>query len=221
MAHTVQLSAEPRTASGKGGARQLRLTGRIPAIIYGHGREPASLSLSRTEFDRVLAGGAHETTIFDLSLDGTRTSALVREVQRHPFRKEVLHVDFMEIRAGELITVAVPIRLIGIPDGVRNMGGTLDQVLREIEIRVLPKDIPDTIEMDVTALKVHESIHVRDLHVPNAEVLEDDDATVCTVSAARVEEVAAPVEEVVTAEPEVIGKVKDAEGEADEADDEE
>ena len=173
MAHTVQLSAEPRTASGKGGARQLRLTGRIPAIIYGHGREPASLSLSRTEFDRVLAGGAHETTIFDLSLDGTRTSALVREVQRHPFRKEVLHVDFMEIRAGELITVAVPIRLIGIPDGVRNMGGTLDQVLREIEIRVLPKDIPDTIEMDVTALKVHESIHVRDLHVPNAEVLED------------------------------------------------
>ena len=221
MAHTVQLSAEPRTASGKGGARQLRLTGRIPAIIYGHGREPAPLSLSRTEFDRVLAGGAHETTIFDLSLDGTRTSALVREVQRHPFRKEVLHVDFMEIRAGELITVAVPIRLIGIPDGVRNMGGTLDQVLREIEIRVLPKDIPDTIEMDVTALKVHESIHVRDLHVPNAEVLEDDDATVCTVSAARVEEVAAPVEEVVTAEPEVIGKVKDAEGEADEADDEE
>ena len=221
MAHTVQLAAEKRTANGKGAARQMRAQGRIPAVIYGSGREPESLSLSRAEFDKVLAAGAHETTIFDLTMDGTQTTALVREVQRHPFKKEVLHVDFLEIHAGELLTVAVPIRLLGIPDGVRNMGGTLDQVLREIEIRVLPKDIPDTVELDVTALKVHDSLHVSDLNIPNAEILEDEDATICTVSAARVEEEAKPGEEEdATAEPEVIGKAKDAEGEGDEGEDE-
>lgn len=219
MAHTVQLTTERRVADGKGAARQLRLSGRIPAVIYGRGREPASLSLSRAEFDRVLAGGAHETTIFDLSVDGTATSTLVREVQRHPFRKEILHVDFLEIHAGQLLTVSVPIKLAGVPDGVRNMGGTLDQVMREIEIRVLPKDIPDTIAIDVTHLKVHESIHVRDLDIQNAEVLADEDATVCTVGAARVEEVVAVTDdEVTTTEPEVIGKAKDAEAEGDEAD---
>ena len=222
MAHTVQLVAERRTPGGKGAARQTRIAGRIPAVIYGHGRAPESLSLSRTEFDRVLAAGAHETTIFDLAIDGTQTNALVREVQRHPYKKEIMHVDFLEIHAGEALTLSVPIRLIGIPDGVRNMGGTLDQVLREIEIRVLPKDIPDHIEVDVTALKVHESVHVRDIVVPNAEILQDADATICTVSAARVEEVVAPTAEAaVVAEPEVIGKVKEPgedEAEADKKD---
>lgn len=216
MAHTVQLSAERRTADGKGAARQLRLAGRIPAVIYGHGRDPESLSLSRAEFDRVLAAGAHETTLFDITIEGAQTAALVREVQRHPVKKEVLHVDFLEIHAGETLTVAVPIRLVGIPDGVRNMGGTLDQVMREIEIRVLPKDIPDTVELDVTALKVHDSLHVSDLNIPNAEILEDDDATVCTVAAPRVEEEPTPAEAVETAEPEVIGKAKDEDAEAGE-----
>ncbi|MEX1998688.1 MAG: 50S ribosomal protein L25 [Gemmatimonadales bacterium] len=222
MAHTVQLAAERRTPGGKGAARQTRIAGRIPAVIYGHGRTPESLSLSRAEFDRVVAAGAHETTIFDLAIDGIQTNALVREVQRHPYKKEIMHVDFLEIHAGEALTLSVPIRLIGIPDGVRNMGGTLDQVLREIEIRILPKDIPDHIEVDVTALKVHESVHVRDIVVPNAEILQDADATICTVSAARVEEVVAPTAEAaVVAEPEVIGKVKEPgedEAEADEKD---
>ena len=223
MANTVQLSAERRSANGKGAARQLRLHGKIPAVLYGHGREPESLALSAAEFDRILAAGAHETTIFGLSVEGTELQALVREVQRHPVRpKSVLHVDFLEIHAGELLTLAVPIRLVGVPDGVRNQGGVLDQIMRELEIRVLPTDIPDHIDVDVNALRVHDSIHVRDIVVPNAEVLEDEDATICTVSAPRVEEEPTAVagEAVETVEPEVIGRAKD-EGEAAEAEEEE
>ncbi|MEX1051724.1 MAG: 50S ribosomal protein L25, partial [Gemmatimonadales bacterium] len=106
MAHTVQLAAERRTPGGKGAARQTRIAGRIPAVIYGHGRTPESLSLSRAEFDRVVAAGAHETTIFDLAIDGIQTNALVREVQRHPYKKEIMHVDFLEIHAGEALTLS-------------------------------------------------------------------------------------------------------------------
>lgn len=222
MATTIQLSAERRSATGKGAARQLRLHGRIPAVIYGHGREPEALTLAEADFDRALASGAHETTIFDLSVDGANVTALVREVQRHPFRAKVLHVDFLEIHAGQMLTLAVPIKLVGTPDGVRNQGGVLDQVMREIEIRVLPKDIPDHIEVDVTALRVHDSIHVSDLNIPEAEILEEDGATICTVSAPRVEEEpTAAVEAEETAEPEVIGRKAEEGEDEDEAGDEE
>jgi large subunit ribosomal protein L25 len=125
-------------------------------------------------------------------------------------------VDFLEVHKGEKLTVRPPIRLIGSPEGVRNQGGVLDQILRELEIRVLPKDLPDHIEVDVTELTVGHSIHVRDVEVPDAEIITDPDATICTVVPPRVE--AEPVPEALVeeeeeiGEPELIRKPKEEEG---------
>ena len=211
MAQTVTLGAARRSDAGKGAARQMRLSGRIPAVIYGHGRAPESLSLGEAELERVLKGLEVGSALFDLDVEGTLVKALVREIQRHPFRAKILHVDFLEIHAGEKITVQLAIHLTGSPDGVRNGGGVLDQALRDLTIRVLPQDIPNRLEVDVTELRLGQSLHVSDLRIPNVEIITDPGKTVCSVVAPKVEAepvegVAAPTEEV--AEPELIRKPK-------------
>jgi len=192
MSQTAQLTAEPRTVHGTGEMRRLRRAGRTPAVIYGHGREPAALSVSSFELGRLLESIAPASTIVDLTVGGAVHKTLIREVQRHPLRPGVVHVDFYEVRAGERITLEVPVHLVGIPDGVRNQGGTLDQVLRTVEIEVLPSDIPERVELDVTALTIGKALPVSALVIPNAKILTDAGLTVCTVVAPRVEEVAAP-----------------------------
>ena len=216
MAQTVAVKAEKRTTAGKGAARQLRAAGRIPAVIYGHGRAAEPLSINASDLERALIGISAESTIIDLDVDGTPVKTLIREIQRHPWRPAILHVDFYEVHAGERITVSVPIRIVGIPDGVRNQGGILDQVMREVEIEVLPTEIPDRVDLDVTNLRIGDSLHVSDLVVANAEILEDVEATVCVVVAPRVEEEPAPEAEAAVAEPELIRKPK-LEGEEGEA----
>ncbi|KPK03786.1 MAG: hypothetical protein AMS20_09925 [Gemmatimonas sp. SG8_28] len=223
MKATVTLSAERRQDTGKGAARKLRAGGRIPAVIYGHGREPESLSLSQSELDKVLHQIAGGSTIIDLTVEGALVQALIREVQRHPTRKIVHHVDFLEVHAGERLTLDVPITLVGSPDGVRNGGGVLEQFLREITIEVLPRDIPERVEVDVTDLKIANSLHVSDLQIENAKILTDPKTTICTVVAPRVE--AEPVvafeEEEETAEPELIRKARAEEEESEEEESEE
>jgi len=192
MAQIVQLSAEKRSHSGTGASRAMRRGGSVPAVIYGRGREPTPLAVDGTALGRLLERIRPETTIVELTVDGATVRTLIREVQRHPVRPGIVHVDFYEIHAGERIRVEVPIHCIGIPDGVRNQGGTLDQVIRNVAISVLPADIPERVELDVTALTIGKSLHVADLTVPNAEILMDGALTVVTVVAPRTEEVAAP-----------------------------
>jgi large subunit ribosomal protein L25 len=193
MAHTATLTAEPRTVHGTGEMRRMRLAGRTPAVIYGHGREPASLSLSSFELGRLLEQIAPASTIVDVTVGDATYRTLIREVQRHALRPGILHVDFYEVKADEKITLEVPVHLVGIPDGVRNQGGTLDQVLRTVEIEVLPGDIPERVELDVTALTIGKALPVSALTIPNARILNDAALTICTVVAPRVEEVVAPV----------------------------
>jgi len=193
MAQIVQLKAASRSTEGTGAARAARRNGRVPAIMYGRGRDPVSLSVNGVELGRLLEKIHPESTIVELDLDGATVPSLIREIQRHPVRPGIVHVDFYAIRAGEKIRVEVPIHCIGIPDGVRNQGGTLDQVIRNVAIEVLPSDIPDRVELDVTALTIGKSLHVSDLKVPNVHILMDPALTVCTVVAPRVEEVVAPV----------------------------
>jgi large subunit ribosomal protein L25 len=170
--------------------------------------------------EKALTGIEPESTLIELSVDGKTSRTLIREIQRHPLRPDIIHVDFYEIRGGEKITLKVPVHLVGTPDGVRNAGGVLDQVTREVEIEVLPENIPDRVELDVTALKIGDSLHMRDLSIPNAVILTGADLTIATVVPPRAEEVAAPTPEAVTevAEPELIRKVREdeegAEGEA-------
>lgn len=217
MAETMILEAEPRTVTGKGAARELRRAGSVPAVIYGHGRKAQSLTVGQADLDKVLST-AGASTMVELKLGGKSVKTLIREVQRHPIRQQVLHVDFLEVHAGEKLTVRAPIRLVGSPDGVRNQGGVLDQILRDIELRVLPKHMPESIDIDVDALTVGHSLHVRDIEVPHAEILDDPDQTICTVVPPRVEAepvVVAEEEEEEALEPELIRKPR-AEGEGEE-----
>jgi large subunit ribosomal protein L25 len=221
MAQQANLTVSSRTTTGKGAARTLRREGKVPAVIYGHGREAESVSVETAALKKMLIGISAATTIVDVTVDDrVPVKALIREIQRDALRPaEIIHLDLYEVRHDEEITLQVPIRLTGIPDGVRNFGGVLDHVLRELEIEVLPADIPEHIDLDVTALTIGHSLFVRDLQVPKAKVLNDPDTPICTVVAPRAEEtpVVAAAEEPVVAEPELIRKPKaEAEGEAEE-----
>jgi len=220
MAQTVQLNATSRSTRGKGSARSMRRSGQVPAIIYGRGREPTALAVDGVALGRLLEKIHPESTIVELALDGGTVQTLIREVQRHPVRPGIVHVDFYEIKAGEKIRLEVPIHCVGIPEGVRNQGGTLDQVIRNVLIEVLPADIPERVELDVTALTIGKSLHVSDLSIPNVHILMDGALTVCTVVAPRIEEVAAPVAaaaEGVAVEGEAAAAAAPAEGAAEPA----
>lgn len=228
MAQTAQLTAETRAPGRKAAIKAVRSAGKVPAVIYGRGRESAPLAINAAELTRLLEKIEPESTIVELNVQGSKpVKALIREIQRHPLRDIVLHVDFLEIHADEAIRLEIPVHLTGIPEGVRNQGGTLDQVLRTVEIEVLPADIPERIELDTTALMIGKSLHVSDLVIVKAKLLTDPGLTVCTVSAPRVEEApvaavaaegavveGAPAEAV--AEPEVIKKGKTEEEAAEE-----
>jgi large subunit ribosomal protein L25 len=211
---SASLSAETRTETGKGVARKLRAAGRVPGVVYGHGREAQALSLNARELDKLLSTIAAGSTVVELTLGKATTNTLIREVQRHPFKKVILHVDFMELVAGEKVIVDIPLVFVGVPEGVRTGGGLLEQILHSIEVNVDPSSIPNHIDVDVSQLVMGHSVHVRDLNLPEGvEVLTDVDATVCAVIAPRavVEETAAAEAEAAPAEPELIRKPKEEE----------
>jgi large subunit ribosomal protein L25 len=220
MAQPVTLQAQTRRETGKGAARTFRRQGKVPAIIYGHHREPEALVVDDTALAKVLPS-LTSSTLVEVTVDERApVKVLIRELQRDPLRPiNVIHMDLYEIRADEKITVQIPVHLTGIPDGVRNFGGVLDQLLRTVEVKVLAADIPEHIDLDVTALTIGHSLFIRDLVVAKVEILHAPDQPVCTVVAPRTEEVAAPTPEeaaAVPAEPELIRKPKEEEGEAEE-----
>ena len=211
---TAQLSASPRTTVGKGAARTLRSAGQIPAVIYGHAREPLSLALPAREVEKLLERVSAESTVIELTLASGVARTLIREIQRHPFKKQILHIDFQELVAGEKVSVNVPIVLLGTPDGVRISGGILSQVMSELAIRVDPVNIPRRVEADVTHVVIGHSLHVSDLKVPEGvEILDEPEATIAVVSAPKVEAEPTPAPEAAEAgaEPELIRKAKDDE----------
>jgi large subunit ribosomal protein L25 len=215
---TATLSATPRTGTGKGVARTLRQSGQIPAVIYGHARQAQSLALNAREFDRLLE---HVTasTVIELSLDGKTSRTLIREIQRHPFKREVLHVDFQELVAGEKVTVEVPIVYVGTPAGVRD-GGILDQIKHELTVEADPTILPEHFEVDVSGLTIGHALYVRDIRVPEGVSIQDDpDSPVALVAAPRAE---TPVEAMpavegaapeAAPEPELIRKPKEGDEE--------
>jgi large subunit ribosomal protein L25 len=214
---TVSLSANSRDVKGKGAARTLRSQGQIPAVIYGHGRDPESLALNARDLDKLLSHIQAESTVIEVSVGGHTAKTLIREIQRHPIKRQILHVDFQALVAGEKVTVSIPIVLTGTPEGVRLEGGVLDQTLREIEIEVDPSNIPDHIEYDVTNMVIGDSVHISDLKVPEGvEVQDDPETSVAVLAAPRavIEETPVVAEAVegeagAVAEPEVIGRGKE------------
>jgi large subunit ribosomal protein L25 len=211
------LSATPRSDTGKGVARTLRREGRVPGVIYGRTREALPLSINARELTRLLEHISAENTVIDLTIDGTTARTLIRQIQRHPLKRNILHVDLQELVAGEKVEVRIPIVLQGIPAGVRTSGGILDQVMRELRVRVDPSNIPTRIEVDVTELNIGHSIHVNEITISSGvEVLDDDELTVATVGAPKeIEEPTPAAEAAEPAEPELIRERKGDEEEAE------
>ena len=148
---TASLNATVRTENGKGAARKIRQAGNIPSVIYGHGREPQSLLTNARETERLLKGIATSATVIELNIEGKVARTLIREIQRHPFKRHIMHIDFQELVAGETVSVRCPIAYVGVPDGVRHEGGMLDQIMHELHIEVDPSNIPNHIDVDVSA----------------------------------------------------------------------
>jgi len=177
----TELRAEPRSDSGKGPARRLRATGRVPATLYGHGVEPTSIHVSAQDLLHVFHQGGGASVLVDLKLDGQEHLTIVRELQRDHIHNRFIHVDFMAVARDEKIVVNVELREVGDAAGVK-AGGVVEHHLREVEIRCLPADVPERIEFDITRLRIGDAVRVGDIApADGVEILTDPDTMVLAV----------------------------------------
>jgi large subunit ribosomal protein L25 len=207
----IVIQTESRKPGGKNVNRRLRYAGRIPAVLYGQGTEPLPLTVDPEVVKEILYSDSGRNTIFAVSVDGgSQTNAMVKDYQLDPVRGNLIHADFLQIAMDKALELTVPVEIIGESEGVK-LGGLMDIVTREIEIECLPGDIPESIKVDITGLKINDNIRVKSLPTdPKVKILTDPDVVIVTIVPPLKEEVAveAPVE---TAEPEVIKKGKTAE----------
>ena len=212
----IPLRGERRESLGKGATRKARAAGLIPGVVYGHGEEPISVAIRAREFQLALNEHKGGNAIVNLAVNGGEYTALIRDVQYDPVTHHVLHLDFHHISLTETVEVRVTVRLNGLPVGVKDGGGVLELITREVEVRCLPTAIPEGIDVDVSGLNIGDSVHVRDLIVPDVTLLIEPDVTITTVVPPTVIE-EKPAEEVAAApeveEPEVIAKGKKEEEE--------
>jgi len=213
----ITVRGQLRTGRGKNDARRARRTGMVPVTVYGGDGETVAALAPLSELAALLRSGAGRNTIFTLDVEGIGASEVMfHDRQIDPVRGRLIHADFQRLVKGQKIEVTVPLHLVGEPVGVREQQGILEQVVREIEIRCEPREIPDAIDVDVSNLAVHDVLHVSDIPAnERIEILEDSDMVIATVGIVKEEPVAAPVVEgEAPAEPEVIGKgKKEEEGE--------
>lgn len=185
------LRADLRKGVGKGISRKIRAKGLIPAIFYGPRTMPIPLAIDPKELNKTLQTEAGENVLIDLEIrdngHSERRVVMVKDIQLDPIQDKPLHADFYEVSMDEMLTIEVPIRLLGKPEGSK-MGGILEQIQREMEIQCLPGDIPKSIDIDVSNLKMGDAIHVRDIKIERGRVLSDPNLTVATVVPPVVEE---------------------------------
>jgi large subunit ribosomal protein L25 len=212
MATQVTLKAGLREGRGKGPARKLRAAGKLPAVVYGAAGEPLALSLNTHEAQLLFHAISVDNTIVNLEIEGGTglVQTLVREIQTHPIRPDILHVDFLRIQMDVEVELDVPLHIHGIPRGVRDDGGVLEQPLHDLPIRCLPDRIPEEILVEVADLGIGDAVHVRDLPLTEGvEVMLDGDRIVCSVQIPTVLKSAEP-EEAEEGEPELVGEKEKA-----------
>ena len=218
---SVPLTAYPRSLNRRAGAKKLRVTGRVPAVIYGRQTKPQNLELKSKDLEDLIHHSASENLLVDLSIAEDakpKRLALVQEIQHHPLSGQFLHVDLHEVSETEKVTVMVPVETVGEALGVKTGGGVLEHVLFKIKVRCLPKDLPEVIEVDVSHLEIGQSVHIGDIKAPSGvEILGDRNISVISVAAPITEAQEAAVLEAAAAavpgEVEMI-KEKKEEGEA-------
>ena len=189
---SVALKAYPRSQVQRAEVTKLRRAGRVPATIYGRQAAPQNLEVVSKEIADLLNHSASENLLVDLTVEKDARSkrlALVQEVQHHPLTGKVVHVDFHEVAETEKVTVSVPVETVGEPAGVKNGGGTLEHILHKLKVRCLPKNLPEQITLDVSALEIGKSIHLGQIAAPaGVEILGEKSRTVVAVAAPRAEE---------------------------------
>jgi len=210
MAKQVKLTAERRTVTGRSAVRKLKAAGSVPAVIYGAKDKPETLQVSKRDINAMFSHAAGENILVELEIAGKSRLALVQEVQHAPVGGAILHIDFHAVSMDEVIQADVPLEPTGTANGVKNMGGLLEQNLRSLAIECLPRDLPDLITVDVSALNIGDAIHVREIQLPAGVTTRvQPDLTAFSVLAPTVEEepVAAAVE--APTGPEVIREKKE------------
>ncbi|UCG37785.1 MAG: 50S ribosomal protein L25/general stress protein Ctc [bacterium] len=213
----MKLSAEMRSESGKEVAGRLRRSGKIPAVLYGRGQEAVAVTLDAYEISLLLSRHGALTSILDLELtdgkESSRRNILIKEIQKHPYRDDILHIDLLEVAMDKEISVMVPIETAGTAQGVKE-GGILEMKRRELEIVCLPDRIPDSIVIDISGLDIGDAVHVSDIAAPEGvKIPHETDFTILTVVGAAPE----IEEEAVEEEAEVEGEAPEAEEEEEEA----
>lgn len=210
MATQVKLSAQRREGLGRSAVKKLKASGVVPAVIYGAKDKPEALQVSKREFAALLSHAAGENILVELEIAGEANRlAMVQEVQHAPIGGDVLHVDFHAVSMDEMIEADVPLEPTGTANGVKNFGGLLEQSLRNLSIECLPRDLPDVISVDVSALNIGDAIHVRDIPLPaGVSTRIPADLTAFSVMAPTVAEEPAPGA-TATVAPEVITAKKE------------
>jgi large subunit ribosomal protein L25 len=192
---SVPLNAFGRSVNGRAEVKKLRDAGRIPATIYGRQTKPENLELVGREMTDLINHSLSENILVDLNVDKKKRLALVQEVQHHPLSGKVLHIDFHEVAENEMVTVMVPVETTGEPVGVKTGGGVLEHIVFKLKVRALPKNLPEQILIDVSALEVGKSIHLGEVKAPEGvEIMGRKSTTVVAVAMPKTEVEAAPAE---------------------------
>lgn len=189
MSANAELAARRRSETGKGAARKVRAAGLVPAVIYGKDLDTTPLTVDATEASHLFHSISVDNTIVNLRIDdeAEETETLVREIQMHPFRPEILHVDFYRLQRGVAVEVDVPINYVGTPEGVRQ-GGNLEMILHELRVKCVPSKIPEDVEIDTSVLEIGASVHAGDVEIGEAiELLTDPAQTLCLVAVPKVD----------------------------------
>ncbi|HVR44657.1 MAG TPA: 50S ribosomal protein L25 [Thermoanaerobaculia bacterium] len=218
----ITLEVVRREEQGKNASRRLRRAGKVPAVVYGGGKESVPITVDRKTISDLIAKSEHGVrSIFLLSLAGNeqKRHAMIKDVQIDPIKGHVEHIDFVRVVMDRKVKVAVPVHLNGVPDGVKNQGGILEFQVRELHVECLPGQIPDSFEVDVSPLGLHGVIRIEDLPIPDGVTLLDDpERVVVSIGVPRAEVVEVEVVPEVTeaVEPELIKRGKPEEEEAEE-----
>lgn len=185
MSETI-LIAESGRSTGSSASRRLRTEDRVPGVVYGHGMDPVSLSVDRRDLRIALSGPSGLNTILDLTVGGDVYPSLVKDIQRHPVRRNVQHIDFIQVNLNEEVSVSIPVHLVGVAKEVENNGGLVDLTMQEIEVTTTPRNIPDEIVIDISEMDMESTIRVGDVPLPSGVVANADaDYPVVTVLTMR------------------------------------
>ncbi|MCO5061808.1 MAG: 50S ribosomal protein L25 [Kiritimatiellae bacterium] len=210
MATAIKVSAEVRSATGSSAGRRMRRSGVFPGVVYGVGKAPLNVQLDERSFKRAIGHHRDEQVMLDLDVQGVELKkVLLKEVQHHPLSGQILHADFHEVSMTETLTIEIAVNLVGEPVGVSQKGGTLEHLVRSIEVECLPSDIVDSFDVDVSALDLGDSLTAGDVKLDAAKytLVTDADLAIAAVSAPRAEE--APAAAAAATEPEVLKEKKE------------